>query len=231
MAILVALILGIASSSSTNSDGSSSGTTSTLHVASTVLFLVVTVLQAIQTIYLASKRVSGTFNRLLLAKRENSSSFKGQNKYYKEGKNSIGVKYGNYILLVISLLLIIRETFATATVNNSAKQDSEPFWYPFLAVTEFLVVVLFSTPGLVPRGDEVPEYALADVTPQSYATTRPYATSAPYATDNTPYATNPQYATADTPYATNPPYATNFESPYATPPFAASHAAPVRYGA
>ena len=119
---------------------------------------------------------------------------------------------------MISLLLIIRETFATATVNNSAKQDSEPFWYPFLAVTEFLVVVLFSTPGLVPRGDEVPEYALADVTPQSYATTRPYATSAPYATDNTPYATNPQYAT-------------NFESPYATPPFAASHAAPVRYGA
>ena len=130
------------------------------------------------------------------------------------------MKYGNYILLVISLLLIIRETFATATVNNSAKQDSEPFWYPFLAVTEFLVVVLFSTPGLVPRQDEVPEYALADVTPQSYATTTPYATG-----PGGPYATN-------TPYATNPQFATNFESesPYATPPYAASHVAPVRYG-
>ena len=86
MAILVALILGIASSSSTNSDGSSSGTTSTLHVASTVLFLVVTVLQAVQTIYLASKRVSGTFNRLLLANRENSSSSKDKTNTTKKAK-------------------------------------------------------------------------------------------------------------------------------------------------
>jgi len=33
----------------------------------------------------------------------------------------LGVKYGNYILLVISLLLVVRESFATATVSNSAK--------------------------------------------------------------------------------------------------------------
>ena len=130
------------------------------------------------------------------------------------------MKFGNYILLVISLLLVIREAFATATVNDSAKQDSEPFWYPFLAVTEFLVVVLFSTPGLVPRQDEVPEYSLADTTP--------YAT-APYAT-NTPYAlANPQYET-NTAYAANTQYATT-DSPYATPPYPASHTAPVRYGA
>lgn len=124
------------------------------------------------------------------------------------------MRYGNYILLVISLLLVVREAFATATVNDSAKQDNEHLWYPFLAVTEFFVVVLFSTPGLVPRQDEVPEYSLTDTTPQ-YATT-------PYATNNTPYDTNPRYAT-------NPPYAT--DSPYATPPFAASHTAPIRYGA
>ena len=65
--------------------------------------------------------------------------------------------------------------------------------------------------GLVPRGDEVPEYA----------TSAPYATDSPYATTETPYVTNPQLE-----------YATNFESPSATPSFAASHgAAPVRYGA
>ena len=133
--------------------------------------------------------------------------------------------YGNYILLVISILLVVRESFATATVSNSAKQNNERFWYPFIAVTEFFVVVLFSTPGLVPRQDEVPEYSLADTTPQ-YATTTPYAT-APYAT-NTPYATNQQYDT-NPQFATSSPYSTN--SPYATPPYAASHVAPTRYGA
>jgi hypothetical protein len=148
------------------------------------------------------------------------SFVQGQIKYYKQGKDFLGVRYGNYILLVISLLLVIRESFATATVSNSAKQDNEHFWYPFLAVTEFVVVVLFSTPGLVPRQDEVPDYSLADTMPQ-YATTTPYAT-APYPS-NTPYsaATNPQYET-------NPQYTSN--SPYATPPYAASHAAPMHYG-
>ena len=63
VAILVALILGIASSTTTNSNGSSSSTANTLHIASTVIFLVVTVLQAVQTIYLASMRVSGEFYR------------------------------------------------------------------------------------------------------------------------------------------------------------------------
>ena len=46
--------MGVASSTTTKSDGSSSTTTDTLHIASTVIFMVVTVLQAIQTIYLAS---------------------------------------------------------------------------------------------------------------------------------------------------------------------------------
>ena len=109
------------------------------------------------------------------------------------------------------MLLVVRESFATATVKNSAKQSNEHFWYPFLAVTEILVVILFSTPGLVPRQDEVPEYLLADTAPQ-------YPTNTPYASE-----THPPYVT-DTPYnATN--------SPYATPPYAASHVAPIRYGA
>lgn len=71
------------------------------------------------------------------------------------------MRYGNYILVIISLLLLVREAFVTATVDNSAKQDNEHFWYPFLAVTEILVVTLYTTPGLVPRKDEVPSYTLA----------------------------------------------------------------------
>ena len=64
VAILVALILGIASSTTTNSNGSTSSTANSLHIASTIIFLVVTVLQAIQTIFLASKRVSGKLSLL-----------------------------------------------------------------------------------------------------------------------------------------------------------------------
>jgi hypothetical protein len=185
VAILVGLILGIASSSSTNSNGSSSSTTDSLHIASTIIFLVVTILQAIQTFFLASKHVSG------------------QNQYFTKGKDFIGVRYGNYILVVISLLLLVREAFATATVKNSAKQSTEHFWYPFLAVPEILAVILFAAPGLVPRQDEVPEYySVTNTTPQYTMT--PHAT-APYGTGPhgaAPYAT-PSYATRPSPHGTN----------------------------
>ena len=86
LAILVALILGITSSSTTNSNGSTSTTTNSLHIASTVLFLVVTVLQAVQTIFLASKRVSGKlslfflpfYRRLILFKDKTSTTTKAK---------------------------------------------------------------------------------------------------------------------------------------------------------
>lgn len=187
LAILLGLILGIVSSSTSSSNGSTSS--ESLHIASTVIFLVVTILQAIQTIYLASKHIVS-----------------GQNQYYQKGKNSLGVRYGNYVLLIISLLLVVREAFATATVKNSAKENNEHWWYPFLAIPEILAVVLFATPGLVPRQDEVPEpeYTLTNTAPQ-YAST-PYATT-PYGT--TPYAAPPGAPYAGAHYAGTPQYAGN----------------------
>ncbi|KAF8809296.1 hypothetical protein BYT27DRAFT_7254796 [Phlegmacium glaucopus] len=145
LAIMIALILGIVSSSTTTSNGTSTTNTS-LHIASTVIFLIVTALQAIQTIILASQGVSA------------------RSQYFVRGEGTIGVRYGNYILVIISLLLLVREAFATATVKNSAKQNNEHFWYPLLAVPEILAVILFTTPGLVPRQDEVPAYSLTDKT-------------------------------------------------------------------
>ena len=63
------------------------------------------------------------------------------------------------ILLVGAALLLVREAFSTATMTNIAKQNNEHFWYPLVAVPEILVVALMSTPGLVPRRDEVkPRY-------------------------------------------------------------------------
>lgn len=123
--------------------------------------------------------------------------------------NSLGARYGTYILLMISLLLLVREAFATATVKNNAKQSNEHFWYPFLAVPEFLAIMLFTAPGLVPRQNEVPEYIPADTTPH-YATTpyatSPYARTTPYANETTPYDASPYAAPTNT-YAGTPRYA------------------------
>jgi len=60
------------------------------------------------------------------------------------------------ILLLVSLLLLVREAFTTATINNPLKQNTENLWYPLLALPEILAVVLYATPGLVPRRDELP---------------------------------------------------------------------------
>lgn len=58
--------------------------------------------------------------------------------------------YGVYILLVISILLLVREAFFTATADNLSQQNKEAIWYPLAVVTEFIAVALFASPGLVP---------------------------------------------------------------------------------
>lgn len=63
------------------------------------------------------------------------------------------------ILLVISLLLLVREIFTTATVNNALKQNNEHFWYPLYALPEILAVTLYTAPGLVPPRSELPAEA------------------------------------------------------------------------
>lgn len=65
------------------------------------------------------------------------------------------MKYGIYILYIVSLLLLVREAFSMATVSNTYKQNNEHFWYPLVALPEILAVILFSTPGLVPRRSDL----------------------------------------------------------------------------
>jgi len=60
------------------------------------------------------------------------------------------------ILLLVSVLLLVREAFATATINNAQKQNTENLWYPLIALPEILAVILYATPGLVPRRNELP---------------------------------------------------------------------------
>ena len=94
-------------------------------------------------------------NLVLCGMNLNNNASLAQSQYYIRGKDSVGVRFGNHILLIISFLLIIREVFSVATVNNAAKQDNERFWYPLISLPEILVVMLYITPGLVPRRDEL----------------------------------------------------------------------------
>ncbi|KAH9483427.1 hypothetical protein JR316_0002894 [Psilocybe cubensis] len=132
--MIVAVVLGVSAATHNNGQGNAAAT---LHKVSVIIFFVLTVLQAFQTI--------------LLVRMESG----GKNQYL-EGQKSLGKKHGLIILLGISALLLVREGFSLATISSSTKQDNEHLWYPLLALPEILAVVLYATPGLVPKRDELP---------------------------------------------------------------------------
>jgi len=84
------------------------------------------------------------------------------------GEHRMGTQYGAYILCVIALLLLVREIFATATIENLKQQNNEHLWYPLYALPEILAVGLYATPGLVPPRSELPQYQTFAMTPEVY---------------------------------------------------------------
>ena len=90
-------------------------------------------------------------------------------------RSRISGMYGIFILLIISALLLAREAFYSATAHHlnqvsivsstrcasgadvSMQQTNEHLWYPLSAMTEFIAVVLFAVPGLVPAQEELPQ--------------------------------------------------------------------------
>lgn len=85
------------------------------------------------------------------------ASFNGQ---YKR-QESIGEKYGNHILLLISLVFLLREVYLVITVNNASTQKNETLFYLLEAVPELIGVCLVATPGLIPQnnqGELIPTY-------------------------------------------------------------------------
>ncbi|KIM49901.1 hypothetical protein M413DRAFT_439029 [Hebeloma cylindrosporum] len=135
-ALMAAVVLGIVSATLTNTDGSTSDTSKSLRKASIIIFLVLTILQAFQTLVLVRMEVAE----------------KNTNKH---SDVSFGARHAMPILLLVSLLLLVREAFTAATINNGLKQNNERFWYPLIALPEILAVTLYATPGLVPRRDEL----------------------------------------------------------------------------
>jgi len=67
-----------------------------------------------------------------------------------------GERHGVLVLFTISMLLVLRELFFTATATRLSDQNNEDLWYPFAAVTELLAVLLFAVPRLVPTREELP---------------------------------------------------------------------------
>ncbi|KAF8166171.1 hypothetical protein BJ912DRAFT_913804 [Pholiota molesta] len=133
--LMLAVVLGVMASTGTSKNGTVSGTAQTERKVSTILFLVLTILQASQTLFLVQMDIADPHER--------------------RPNESFGSRNAMTILLAVSLLLIVREGFSTATMTNALKQNNEHFWYPLMAVPEVLVVLLLSLPGLVPRKEEM----------------------------------------------------------------------------
>ncbi|KAF8993946.1 hypothetical protein BDQ17DRAFT_1367507 [Cyathus striatus] len=63
---------------------------------------------------------------------------------------SFGTTHGIYVLLAISIFLMIREVYATATAGNITKVTNEKLWYPLFALPELLAIICYAAPGLIP---------------------------------------------------------------------------------
>ncbi|KAF9227746.1 hypothetical protein BS17DRAFT_799955 [Gyrodon lividus] len=139
MALAAAVAIGI-----TGAIDYSLGTTSrtintgnTLRKVAVYIFLVCAALVLLQTIFLARVELS-----------------EGG---YRGSSEQIGSRHGIYVLLAISLLLVVREAFFTATTDKPTQQNNEAIWYPLSALTELIAVILIGTPGLVPARSEIPK--------------------------------------------------------------------------
>ncbi|KAG6918310.1 hypothetical protein DXG01_015402 [Tephrocybe rancida] len=135
--LLLAIVLGSVGISqvysSDDADIISSG--NSIQLASTVIFLVLILYLGYQTVMLFRTERRGTG--------------------YKVAQTNFGARYGSYILMAISLLLLIREAYATATARDRSRANNEHLWYPLLALPELLIVMLFAIPGLVPGRAEM----------------------------------------------------------------------------
>ncbi|KAF8207880.1 hypothetical protein K438DRAFT_1755275 [Mycena galopus ATCC 62051] len=133
MAVVVMGVLGTVNSTSSNPSDVSTG--QTLRKASTIVFLILTLVQVVQTIWFF---------------RDHSS---------KSSRRPWGDRNGRYLICIISLLMLVREGFLTATLNNSTEQNDERLWYPLVALPEFIAVVCYSVSGLVPTRAALKEAA------------------------------------------------------------------------
>jgi len=140
IALTAAVAVGITGSTYISSSKPSDiSLSNTLRKVSAIIFLVVTALLAIHTLF--------------LVREEHTALRRGSFQ-----NTSFGATYGMYILCLIVIMLLIREIFLTATINNISHQH-ESVWYPLAALPELLAVLLFAVPGLVPQKKDLVAYS------------------------------------------------------------------------
>ncbi|KAH7929671.1 hypothetical protein BV22DRAFT_1125585 [Leucogyrophana mollusca] len=139
LCLMAAVAIGITGAVQSSSGGSTSSVNTgiTLRKVGIYIFLVCAILVLLQTIYLVW-----------------SESTHGG---YRDSAAGFGASHGPFILMAIAILLIIREAFFTATSNNTTEQNKEGIWFPLAALTEYLAVLCFAAPGLVPARSEIPQ--------------------------------------------------------------------------
>ncbi|KAJ7187343.1 hypothetical protein C8R46DRAFT_981646 [Mycena filopes] len=134
-AFRMALTAGVALSivgtiDSTSSSAADLATGHTLRKVGTIIFFALTAIQVVQSFWF---------------------SFTGNQHHSKRGAaHYFGDRNGRYLLCIISLLMLVREVFLTATLNDATKQNNERLWYPLVALPEFLAVLCYAVSGLVP---------------------------------------------------------------------------------
>ncbi|KAF9066002.1 hypothetical protein BDP27DRAFT_1228238 [Rhodocollybia butyracea] len=128
--LVICVALGI-----TGIDITSANLTSTvgtdLRKASAIIFLVLTIIQVLQTLV------------LIAAEHRDKDSL-------KYTSTSFGAKHAPLLFGVIALMLLIREIFSVATLNQFSKANNEHFWYPLVAVPELICVLVYAIPGVIP---------------------------------------------------------------------------------
>ncbi|KAJ7579310.1 hypothetical protein C8J56DRAFT_1110606 [Mycena floridula] len=150
-ALMVAVIIGVVGITDLSSSKASDITTGQhLRKISTIVFLVLTILQAYQTFLLFHAESSHR-----PAPSGYSMTPSDAPPTYIES-NMLGRRHGSPLFLAIAALLLVREAFMVATLGDTAKQNREALWYPLVVIPELLAVLLFTVPGLVPSKSEIP---------------------------------------------------------------------------
>ncbi|KAE9405801.1 hypothetical protein BT96DRAFT_988054 [Gymnopus androsaceus JB14] len=98
-----------------------------LIMASVIVFLILTLLQAYQTFTL---RIPSFALSLLVTPSELVTE--------------------RIIFGAIAALLLVREIYLVSTISSTIKQNKEDTWYPLVALPELICVVLYALPGVIP---------------------------------------------------------------------------------
>ncbi|THU93238.1 hypothetical protein K435DRAFT_840347 [Dendrothele bispora CBS 962.96] len=138
----------------TDPDESKRSTGNTLKKVSVVLFLILTVITVLLTAMLIMSEANVSRERPTALKPSTSPASRSQS---PSSSNFVHTQVP-YILVLIALLLLFREIFLTATISSPQTQNSEKFWYPLVALPEFLCVVCFAIPGVIPPKKAVQDW-------------------------------------------------------------------------